>query len=179
MDGSRVESVRKTYSKSMRSRSEDGCRLDRANPNLKRSLQRPLYQLQNEQQSSAFFSQATLDVTTDIAPHAGKKQEMKSDDRASTPSSFQSNIPGSKREKNKALSETKKPVKSSTNQVIGGEHKTLFRFESSQRIQRPSQNLDYEERWLHTSAPLFHLRSVCFAKHLHTTTARAPRWIGI
>lgn len=127
-----------------------------AKPNSDRSLQRPLHQLQNGQQSSPFFSRAKQDGTADIAPHTGKKRELESGDRASIPSSFPKQaIPGNKptnqdsRENNKVPSDTKKPAKSSAKQVVGAEHETLSRFESSQRTQRPSTDLDYEERKLH------------------------------
>lgn len=130
-----------------------------AKPKLNRFLQRPLNQLQNGQQSSPCFSRAAQDGTkgtAKIAPQAGNKRGPESDAVASMPSSFAKQaIPGSKRtnedgrEKNKVQSENKKPAKSTAKQVVGGEHGTSCRFESSQRTQRPSTNIDYEECRLH------------------------------
>ncbi|CAD6582985.1 MAG: hypothetical protein ASARMPRED_001122 [Alectoria sarmentosa] len=128
-------------------------------PNLNRFLSRPLYQLQSGQQLSPFFSRAVQDTTTKLVPLNGQNRELESDDGASMPSSFpKQTIPGNKRPnhdsrgKNKVQSETKKPANNSAKQIVVGKHETLFQFESSRRTQRPSTDLDYEERRLHDRA---------------------------
>lgn len=127
-----------------------------AKPNSNRSLQRSLHQSEDGHHSSPFFSRAIQDGTIKIVAQAGKKREIESDDETSSPSIFpMPAVPANKRpnkngrEKYNVRSETKKPAKSSAKQAVGGEHETLFQFESSQRIQRPSLDLDYEEYRLH------------------------------
>lgn len=126
-----------------------------AKPNLDKSIQGPLQQLRNGQQSSPYFLRTTQDGNTKIEVQAGKKRGLESDDRASTPATYPKQaITADKRQNedcranNNIPSETnKKPAKSLAKQVLGGNHETLLQFESSQRTQ--STDTDYEERRLH------------------------------
>ncbi len=96
------------------------------------------------------------DVSSKIARRATKKRGLESDDEANKPSILPERaISTTKRENEDSwesitiLCKAKKLAKSSVMQVLRGDHENLSYVESSQRPQRLSIDLDYDERRLY------------------------------
>ena len=125
-------------------------------PTSKRLLQHSSHQWKNGQQSSPFFPRAIRVDATILTVQAGKKRGLALEDETHILSdSPKQAITANKRQNkgsrvnNNLRHESENSPKSSAKQVVGREHVTLFQFGSSQRIQPPSADLDYEERRLY------------------------------